>query len=58
MMLPNLNYGIENRPEQTSEYSLGDRKCSFGDQVGANRALRSKNLAYRNEFLEKSGRPG
>ena len=30
MMLPNLNYGIENRPEQTSEYSLGDRKCSLG----------------------------
>ena len=57
MMLPNLNYGIENRPEQTSEYSLGDRKCSLGDQDGANRAPRSKNLDYSSELLEKSGRP-
>ena len=51
MMLPNLNYGIENRPEQTSEYSLGDQKCSLGDQDGANRAPRGKNLDYSSDLL-------
>ena len=57
-MMPNIIYGIEDCPEQTSEYSLGDPKCSLGDQDEVIRTPRSKNLDDSSELFELLGRPG
>ena len=52
MMLPNLNFGIENRPERTSE-------CPPGNESGPRGTLREssgppggKSMDYSSELLE------
>ena len=55
MMLPNLNFGIENLPERTSECFPGNASAPRGTLRQSSGVPGSKCMDYSTELLENSG---